>query len=159
MKSEAVENFWKEFCRKNPDVKTLEPYQVWFFGNEREMARQLGKLVLAGKKKATTSLVLINEMKPEMAPIEDGYSVVTEFDGDPLCVIRTTGIRHVPFAEVDAQFAFNEGEDDQTLESWRAVHLKYFTRECAELNITFDESMLVACERFELVYPEARNEF
>jgi uncharacterized protein YhfF len=91
-------------------------------------------------------------MKPEIAPVPDGYSVVTDFDGNPLCVIQTTEIRHLPFDEVDAQFAFAEGEGDQTLESWREGHWRYFTQEAGESAVEFNEKSLICCERFALLY-------
>ncbi len=154
MKSEAVENFWKEFCEANPRINPETPYQVWFFGNSPEMARKLAELVISGKKTATASLVAVNEMTPEIAPINDGYSVFTDFEGNPRGVIQTTEIRQLPFTEVDAQFAFDEGEGDQSLEYWRDVHWRYFTKEAAELNLEFNEKSLVCCERFELLFPK-----
>ena len=147
-----TDKFWREFCVENTNVNPDEFYQVWFFSNDRESAKLLAELVLEGKKKATASLVLINETKPEIAPVPDGYSVVTDFDGNPQCVIQTTEIWHLPFNEVDAQFAFDEGEGDQSLEYWREVHRNYFTRECRELGVEFNESMLIDCERFRLLF-------
>jgi uncharacterized protein YhfF len=153
-KTDAVQKFWEEFCKSNPEINPAEPFQVWFFSNSRESARELAELVISEKKKATASLVSINEMKPEIAPIPDGYSVVTDFDGNPLCVIQTTEIRHLPFDEVDAQFAFDEGEGDRTLEDWRDGHWRYFTREAAESAVEFDEKSLICCERFNLLFPK-----
>jgi uncharacterized protein YhfF len=36
-------------------------------------------------------------------------------------VLETTDLRVIPFGEVDAQFAFDEGEGDRTLAWWRSV--------------------------------------
>ena len=152
--SDLVRKFWREFCAENPEVNFDEPYQVWYFGNTSEMARELAELVLQSKKTATGSLAAVNKLKPEAAPIDGGYSVFTHYEGNPQGVIQTTEIRHLPFMEVDAQFAFDEGEGDQTLEYWREVHWLYFTKEAAELNIEFNEKSLVACERFKLLYPK-----
>ncbi len=154
MKSEIVEHFWKEFCGKNPHVKIDEPFQVWFFGNTSEMARALAELVISGKKRATASLVEFNETHAEVAPVDNGYSVVTDFEGNPLCIIQTTEIRHVPFTEVDSKFAFDEGEGDQTLEDWREGHWRYFTKEAAEFGLEFNATSLVCCERFQLLFPK-----
>jgi uncharacterized protein YhfF len=77
---------------------------------------------------------------------------VTDYVGTPMCVIRTTEIRHLPFDDVDAQFAHDEGEGDQSLKYWRSVHLNYFTREAAELGLAFNESSIICCERFRLVF-------
>ena len=70
-----------------------------------------------------------------------------------MCVIQTTEIRHLPFHEVDAKFAYDEGEGDRTLESWRSEHHAYFTREAAELGFTFDEDSIICCERIQLLFP------
>jgi len=150
--SEALKSFWRNFCRENPETRLETPYQIWFFGNSSEMARELAALVLAGKKSATASLVEFNEAHPEESPVANGYSIVTDFEGRPQCVIQTTEIRAVPFDEVDARFAFDEGEGDRTLEYWRAVHRRYFTSEAAENGLEFHEKSLICCERFRLLF-------
>ncbi len=150
--AERATEFWAEFCAAT-GVSPDEPYQVWYFGNSPEMAFELATLVISGKKFATASLAAVNEIKPQEAPIMGGYSVVTNFDGEPLCVIQTTEIRHLPFDKVDAQFAADEGEGDQSLEYWREVHSQYFSREAAELGIEFNNVSIVCCERFMLLYP------
>ena len=153
-KTNLTEKFWREFCAENSATNSDEPYQVWFFGNNSKMARELVGSVLQGKKTATASLVEENKLNPESAPVPDGYSVVTDFEGNPQCVIQTTEIRHLPFDEVDAQFAFDEGEGNQTLEYWRDGHWRYFSKEAKKLEIEFDEKSLVTCERFKLLFPQ-----
>lgn len=153
MMNADAQKYWNEFLILNPAIPADTPYQVWFFGNTAEMALELAELVIEGRKFATGSLVAVNELKPEEAPIPGGYSVVTDFHGVPLCVVQTTEIRHLPFEEVDAQFASDEGEGDQSLEYWREVHWRYFTREAHELGLEFDKRSLVCCERFRLLYP------
>ena len=151
--SPNVKEFWQNFCAVN-GTPSETPYQVWYFGNSTEMATELVELVIAGRKQATASLVAFNELHPDLAPVEGGYSVVTDFEAAPRGVLQTTEIRRIPFAEVDAAFAFDEGEGDQSLEYWRDVHWAYFTREAAENGLEFHEKSLVCCERFKLLYPE-----
>ncbi len=146
--------FWAGFCAANADMPVDEPYQTWHFGKTIEMAFELGQLVISVKKTATASLAVVNEIAPHEAPILGGYSVVTDFDGDPMAVIRTTEIRHIPFNGVDAQFAYDEGEGDQTLEYWREIHWNYFSNEAARLGIDLDERSIICCERFEFLYPK-----
>jgi uncharacterized protein YhfF len=150
--SAQVEEFWKEFRALNPQVNPETTFQVWYFGLGHEDALELCKLVLQGKKTATASLVWECEEKPETAPVIDGYSVVTDFEGNPQCVVRTTEIRILPFNEVDAEFAFDEGEGDQSLDYWREAHWDYFSRRCADLGKAPTPEMPVVCERFELLY-------
>lgn len=154
MNNDAAENYWKAFLAVNPRIPVDTPYQTWYFGNASTQARELAELVISGKKTATASLLETNRLEPEKAPIDGGYSVVTSYEGEPMCIIQTTEIRHLPFFEVDAAFAFDEGEDDRTLESWRQGHWAYFTREAAELGFDFDENSMVCCERFRLLFPK-----
>ncbi|MFZ1699238.1 MAG: ASCH domain-containing protein [Pyrinomonadaceae bacterium] len=152
--TEIVEHFWADFCGGASSVRCDEPYQVWYFGSDPAMALELVGLVLEGKKTATASLAKTNDIEPQNAPVDDGYSVVTDFEGRPMCVIQTTEIRHLPFADVDAAFAADEGEGDRSLAYWRQVHHDYFTREAAKHGFEFDETSIVCCERFRLVYPQ-----
>ncbi len=154
-KTNLTEKFWQAFCAENPDVNVGEPYQVWYFGSDSKMAKELVRLVLQGKKTATASLFWEYENKPEDEPIVDGYSVVTNFEGNPMCVLRTTELRVLQFNEVDEQFAFDEGEGDQSLDYWREVHWDYFSRRCVEIHKEPSNTMLINCERFKLLYPKS----
>ena len=150
----SINDYWAAFLAANLKVPRETPYQVWYFGNSSEMASELAELVIDGTKTATASLLETNELQPENAPVENGYSVVTDFETKPKCVIRTTEIRHIPFNEVDATFAHDEGEEDKTLESWRRIHIDYFSKEAAQLGFEFTENSIVCCERFELLFPK-----
>ena len=152
--SRLVEEFWAAFLKAEPAVPPDTPYQVWYFGNTSEMARELAELVLHGRKTATASLLETNKRQPQNAPIENGFSVVTDMEDIPMCVIRTTEIIHVPFSDVDTAFAYAEGEGDRTLESWRVAHRDYFSKEAASLGFDFDETSIICCERFSLMFPK-----
>ena len=67
-------------------------------------------------------------------------------------MIRTTWVGVVPFRDVDERFAWDEGENDRSLASWRDGHRSYFSRVCARLGQEFSEDMPVVLERFELVW-------
>ena len=148
-----VKNFWKQFCLANPEVNPETPYDVWYFGNTSEMARRLGELVLKGDKRATTTLLESAKVYPEYAPVAGDYSIVTDFEGAPMCIIQMTGIRTLPFDEVDAEYAFVEGEGDKSLEYWRQGHHRFFTIDAAENGVEFNEKSLVICQTFKLLYP------
>jgi uncharacterized protein YhfF/GNAT superfamily N-acetyltransferase len=157
-KDGRVDSYWREFCaqaRLPPEIG----YQAWYFGDSPELAHELVELVLRGPKRATAGLSEVNDRLPQVKPVAGGYSVLTEHDGTPRAVIRTTQLDRRPFREVDAAFAWDEGEGDRTLADWMAGHRRFFTRELAAAGRAFDERMLVDLERFELLYPfdAARN--
>jgi uncharacterized protein YhfF/GNAT superfamily N-acetyltransferase len=151
-KEGAVRAFWESFCHA-AGVPAQTPYQAWYFGDSPALAHELVELVLHGPKRATAGAAWLYESAPQAAPVPDGYNVVTEHDGTPRAVIRTVWLDTRPLADVDAQFAWDEGEGDRTLPDWLDGHTRYFTRECARLGRPFSPAMRVTLERFELLYP------
>lgn len=67
--------------------------------------------------------------------------------------MRTRELRVGPLHTVDAQFAWDEGEYERTLESWLDNHRRYWRRECEQLGITFSDDLEVCFERFSVVWP------
>jgi len=93
------------------DWRLLEQFS---FGDSPELADELAQLVLAGKKRATCWAV------------SDGPStavgkrmVMLDGAGRPRAIVETVELTQRRFDEVDEAFAFDEGEDDRTLASWR----------------------------------------
>lgn len=147
--------FWREFCSA-AGVPPATPFQAWYFGDSDALAHELVELVLNGPKRATAGSAWSVDRNPATGAIPYGYSVVTERDGTPRAVIRTTSLERRALDAVDAQFAWDEGEGDRTLADWLAAHRAYFSRECAEYGVPFADDMPVMLERFELLYPFGR---
>ncbi len=116
------------------------------FGDGPELADELLALVLAGKKTATCCS-LNQYVAEDWEMPKPGYRwIVLDGVKRPRCVVETTGIATKRFDEVDAQFAHDEGEGDQSYAWWREAHEKYFQRQGV-----YAPDMLVVCERFRLV--------
>ena len=144
--------YWRDYCRR-AGLPAATPFQSWHFGDSPELAHELAELVLHGPKRATAGLADTAERDPQAAPVADGYSVVTEFDGTPRAVIRSVWTDRRAVREVDAAFAWDEGEGDRSLADWMDGHRRFFGRECAGLGIEFGDHLPVVLERFELLYP------
>jgi uncharacterized protein YhfF/predicted N-acetyltransferase YhbS len=151
-KDARVDAFWRDFCAQ-VRLPPATPYQAWYFGDSPALAHELVELVLHGPKRATAGLAEASDRSPLVKPEIGGYSVVTEVDGTPRAVIRTTALERRPFRDVDAAFAWDEGEGDRTLADWKDGHRRYFARELDAAGRAFDEGTLVDLERFELLYP------
>jgi uncharacterized protein YhfF/GNAT superfamily N-acetyltransferase len=149
---ESAGEYWAEYCRR-AGLPAATPFQAWHFGDSHALAHELAELVLRGPKRATAGLVEYIARHPQEAPVADGYSVVTEFDGTPRCVIRTTWLGQRALREVDAAFAWDEGEGDRSLADWLDGHRRYFSRVCPSLGIEFSDDIAAQLERFELLYP------
>jgi uncharacterized protein YhfF/alpha/beta superfamily hydrolase len=148
----AVREFWNAFVAYSGGDVGARFYESFHFSDNQQSADELGHLVIEGVKRATASSVWFYESENKPLPKAGDLSIVTDWDGKPLCVIETTTVDIVPFGEVSADFAAIEGEGDGSLGYWRAAHVAYFTRECERLGRSFEDTMPVVCERFEVVY-------
>lgn len=128
----------------------IENLEKWHFELTEGACNYLLDLVLKGQKKATASSVLGYQIEGEEIPKEGNLSVITDWDGNPKCVIKTTRVRIIPYKDITFDIAKLEGEDD-TLESWRKNHKKFFTEEGKELGYKFSEEMEVIFEEFEVI--------
>ena len=70
----------------------------------------------------------------------------------PVCVIQTTQVEVMAFNQVNAGWAYAEGEGDRSLEYWREGHWRFFSRSCERIGRTPSETMPVVCERFKVVF-------
>ena len=153
----AVESFWLRYLTTQHmplDSKYLEAFH---FELTKKSANELLKLVLEGKKRATASSLEAYRKENEKLPIPGDYSIVTDFDGNPYAVIRTTAVTILPYRFMTFDICKREGEDD-TLESWKKNHKKFFTEEGKMIGYKFNDSMLVVFEDFELLYQEEFHE-
>ncbi len=127
-------------------------YTAWQFGYGVEQGDRLLACVLNGPKRATAGALWAYEAEGEAIPVPGDHSVLLDGHGVAQCIIRTTRVDVLPFDQVDAVFAFDEGEGDRSLDYWREAHWAYFERELAELGREATRDMPVVCERFEVVY-------
>lgn len=127
-------------------------YEVCIFGDSEQLADELAALVLSGVKRATAGSVWSYEAEGKRLPAPGDLSIVTNWAGQPLCVIETSSVVVLPFNQVSAEFAAIEGEGDGSLEFWRKTHRDYFERECHAAGKVFTEDVLISCEQFRVVY-------
>lgn len=143
---------WNDFVEEVGGVDESRFYEAFCFGDSQELADSLAELVLRGVKRATATSVWSIEASGKQVPKPGDLSVVMNWAGRPQCIIETLAVQIVPFKQVTAEFAATEGEGDGSLSFWRAAHLEFFSRECANADRRFTEDMLVACETFQIVF-------
>lgn len=141
--------FWKRFQEAAGETAEA-PRMVDAFGDSPEMHDELLALVLNGTKKATASLA--RWYTEDELPRVGDLALITDGSGKPRCVIRTTQVDIIPVREVDADFAYAEGEGDRSHEYWITEHRKFWQREAAREGFEYSDDLDVVCERFELVW-------
>ena len=128
----------------------IDNLEKWHFEITEKSCNHLLELVLIGKKRATSSSLEGYQIEGEEIPKVGDMSVITDWDGNPRCVIKTTSVRIIPYKDITFDIAKLEGEDDN-LDSWRENHEKFFTEEGKEVGYEFSEDMDVVFEEFEVI--------
>ena len=152
----AAIEFWEEYRAARPDRATdPEPPSAEVFGDHPGLTDELLGLVLDGTKRATASLVVEFELDGQPLPRIGSHWIACDSAGRPRAILRDTELRIGTFASVDEAFAWDEGEDDRSLASWRENHSRYWQRVSAELGFEWTEQHEIVFERFDVAWPES----
>lgn len=150
---EAGARLWAAYRAARPD-RAIDPEipSVEQFGDHPALTDELLELVVAGTKTATASLVEEFVRGGQALPRIGSHWIACDSTGRPRVILRSTELRIGPFTSVDERFAYDEGEDDRTLASWRDNHRRYWTRVGAGLGFEWTEAHDVVFERFEVAW-------
>jgi uncharacterized protein YhfF len=120
----------------------MDELESFGFGDSPGLMDELLELALAGKKTANCWAASEGD---KGAAVGKRW-IAMDGQGRLRAVLETTELARRRFDEVDAAFAYDEGEDDRTLTAWREAHTAYFTGRGE-----FSPDMALYCERFRLV--------
>ncbi|EMQ98944.1 ASCH domain-containing protein [Paeniglutamicibacter gangotriensis] len=150
----AAAAMWAQYAAARPEAVGLCPvYTVECFGDSPALADALLHEVLHGTKRATSTLAREFLDEGVELPRVGSHWIACDSAGAPRAILRSIELRLGTFADADADFARDEGEDDLSLESWRHEHRKYWRRTEAARSRTWNESDTIVFERFELAWP------
>ena len=140
---------WNAFIAKSKlaDCK----YEAWAFAGDVDL---LAHLVENGEKTATSSAYPLYELENEPLPQVGEYSVILDSNDNAVCVIQTDRVSIVPFNQISEEHAYKEGEGDKSLDFWKEIHEKFFTRCLEKAGLKFTPEMKVVCEEFKVVYKQ-----
>ena len=92
-RDKEIQEFWEAYLDSFGKGRTKpDSFEVWYFGNNENMANELGALVKAGIKTATCSLYWSYEIEDEVLAEVGSHSLITNWDGQPICIIETVGV-------------------------------------------------------------------
>lgn len=151
-----IDLFWSRFLQTSGYDKAIKYLEVFHFELTEYLANELLELVLKGKKKATSSSLISYQKEEIRSPKIGDLSIVTDWDGNPKCVIETKDVSIIPFKDITYDICKREGEDE-CLETWRDGHIRFFKEEGKEIGYEFTEELLVVFEDFEVIYKEGTD--
>ncbi len=154
MDDEQIKAYWRSYLDTLPADSPVrdERYVAEGWGDSPQLADELGALIADGTKTATCSALWEYEADGEPLPETGVKTVVLDGSDDPLCIIETTEVEVRRYDRVDAQFAYEEGEGDRSLEYWREAHWRFFSRTLPGIGKEPTMDMPLVCERFRVIY-------
>jgi uncharacterized protein YhfF len=127
----------------------LDIVGCYAFGNGPAHADELLAFVTRGTKRATAGALV------ELTPLDDPLPAAGQLwglldgAGEPRFVAETVEVVPGRLDEVTPAFAWDEGEDDGTLESWLEGHRRWGS----QLGVADPDRLEVLFERFRIVWP------
>ncbi|EDX87675.1 conserved hypothetical protein [Synechococcus sp. PCC 7335] len=153
MNKVKIDQYWQSYLGTLPSQQKIDrSYLIDQFGDSPALTNELTGLVLNRVKTATCSALWEWEAEQSPLPKVGSKTVILDSAQNPACIVETTEIIVCPFNQVDRKFAYDEGEDNRSLESWRREHWKYFSRVLPKIGKTPTPTMPLVCERFQVLY-------
>jgi uncharacterized protein YhfF/catechol 2,3-dioxygenase-like lactoylglutathione lyase family enzyme len=149
--SPATINFWNDFVTKFPKYEHHSIPVSDHFCNDKINTDICADLVLKGVKQASCGLKIMYDLKKEFFPEINQLTIITNWDHQPICVVKTIDLSFRKFKDIDSKWAESEGEGDQSLKQWKETHRDYFQKQLDDLGLVFTEEVELICERFEVV--------
>jgi uncharacterized protein YhfF len=151
--STAIQAYWEKYLSTLPESERHQHYfEANSWGNSDELADRIASLIVSGVK-TTTSSLLWSQQKHQWTIEQAGdKSIVLNSQKTPVCIVETVQIFIKPFNEVDAEFVYNYGEGDRTLNFWHQNIWEYYQQECAKLGREAEENMPMICQMFKVIY-------
>lgn len=146
-----VNEYWNTFLKETGRSQDTKYYEAFYFGSTETMATELLELVLKGQKRATASALLEYINRGESIPQVHDLSIVTDWEGNPKCIIQTTAVSQLKFKDVTYEICKREGEDEN-LESWQRNHIKFFQEAGKQEGYEFSWDMDIIFEDFKVIY-------
>lgn len=150
-KSEAVRAYWQAF--KKATGHTGDRYEALSCGDSPDMQTELTALIVEGRKRATAGLLRDVTEGGEQMPAVGDLVIVLDGAGKPHCIWQTTEVTVKPLNQVDAQFAWDEGEGDRTRDWWLQAHRAFFERQAEREGFVFRDDIDAVFERFTVIWP------
>ena len=146
-----LSRFWNEFLEAKGLDKGTKYCNVRKFGRNRDDSVRLLKLLMRGKLRAAVSSGSAKGEDGCVPPRKGAYSIITDWDGIPRCVVKTVRTQMIRLNEITAEQVLKMGEDC-TVEEWLESRRDFFIGIGEQNEYAFSQDMPIVYEEFRLEY-------
>jgi len=152
--SPEVTKCWRAYLavQNNPEEIQKRFYEAFTIGDTIESKNEGARLIMEGVKTTTSDLLWSYQSGATEPPKGGSLSILTDGADHPVCIVETIRVETKPFSDVDEQFAYDYGEWNRTLKSWREHCWWYYSKQCQGMGMEAREDMPLVCEWFQVVH-------
>ena len=150
MNNASARSMWGDYLDSHLQYAFVPEPRIIAAGTDEADSEHQIKLILSGGKHAFSHSLLGLQLRKERLPRIGDFTVLTDWDGQARCILRTVAVRLTPFFSIRLSHAKLDGA--ASLESWKEEHWQRYTIELAPFGRVPRESMIVVCEVFEKVF-------
>ena len=152
--SQEAARCWQAYLatQNNPEEIQERFYEAFSIGDTAASKNEGARLILEGIKTTTSDLLWSYELGSLGPPQVGSLSILTDGADKPVCIVESIRLETKAFKTVDEQFAYDYGEWDRTLASWREHIWWYYSKYCQEMGWEASEDMPLVCEWLRVVY-------
>jgi uncharacterized protein YhfF len=149
---EALASFWHAVETERSHWTPPASFEVRCFGTTRDNTEETLRHVAQGAKSATYRAAPVLEALGRRPAAAGDVAVLVDWDGAPRLAVRYVETELTPFARIAARHTALEGPLLRDVNLWKQVHREHWSGQLAVFGLAFSEDLLVAVERFDLLY-------
>lgn len=150
MKNASARNLWGDYLDTHLQYAFAAEPRVRHVGDNQKDADEALKMVLKDKKKALSHSLLNLQLNKEPLPRIGDFTVLTDWEGNARCILRTVAVRLKPYFSIRESFAKLDGA--RSLDDWKTHNWALYERQLSPFGRVPRESMIVVCEVFDKVF-------
>ena len=145
-------DFWQAFLEETGTPENTYMDRCTYFGNSEEASIEVLEQLLRGEKTALSHCVSQYIVKKQRMPRLGDYIMVTDFYGNPCCILKTVGVTIEPLPQLPEELILRE-TPGITPAAWLAEKQAEFAERAKKGGFHYHPELPVLMETVEVVYP------
>lgn len=148
---DIYQDFWQAFLEQTGAPDNLWCSRYTYFGDSQEASVDILEQLLRGEKTAISHCIPHYIVTRAPMPKAGDYTMVTDFYGNPCCILRTEGVVIEPVNEISADISRRECQGSP--EIWLSRKQEEFKALAKGSGFHYSDGLPVLMELVTVVFP------
>ncbi len=148
---DIYQDFWEAFLEETGAPENSYCSRYTYFGENQEESVSVLEQLLGGEKTGISHCIPYYIVTRSPMPKAGDYTMVTDFYGNPCCILETAGVVIEPLPELPAEVAAMECQG--AYEVWLARKHREFEALSKQGGFHYSKELPILMEQVRVVYP------